>query len=113
MDMVCEEDLPTIREWWHKVIDLKQSGTFQVRSKEPLVSGNMRLPHRTGIVAVYPDVDKDDNLFSVMALITDISELKWTEEQLRLRQEEIEASEQNYRKFAEHAPVSHPLRLQG
>lgn len=95
-----------VYEWWHKMVNRKQSSTFQVRSKKPFSQGHIRLLNRTGIVASYPDLDDNGNVVTVMSLITDVSELKWNEEQLHLRQRELEKSEEKYRNFAEHAPVS-------
>lgn len=106
VDTVYEDDLQIVEHNWHKVIQLKESTTFQIRSKQPFVGDNMHSPYRTGIVAIYPDLDSEGNIATVMGLVMDISELKWTEAQLLLRQHELKESESKYKTFAEHAPVS-------
>lgn len=60
---------------------------------------------RTGICACYSDMNDSGELDSLMVLVMDISELKWTEQQLLTRTRELEASEEKYRNFAEHCPL--------
>ena len=55
---------------------------------------------RTGICACYSDMNDSGELDSLMVLVMDISELKWTEQQLLTRTRELEASEEKYRNFA-------------
>lgn len=102
---VHPDDVSMVEEWWHRLTVLKEKGQFQVRSKVPFRSGHMSSPHRTGICAVYADLAADGSVESVMGLIVDISEQKWTENQLLQRSRELVESEAQYRQFAEHAPV--------
>jgi PAS domain S-box-containing protein len=94
MHSVIPEDLELLEEVWHKITVLKTSSTFQIRSKEPFRgfserSGPMNSASRTGLCAAYPDIDASGNVVSVMGIVVDISELKWTEEQVRLRTRDL------------------------
>jgi PAS domain-containing protein len=110
IDSVVVEDKHILEEAWTKVTVDKVPHTFQCRSKQPFCAfsegiGEMKSPFKTGFCVAYPDLDEDGNVVSIMGIIVDISELKWTEEQVRLRTHDLEQSEAKYRQFAEHAPV--------
>ncbi|KAJ9656073.1 hypothetical protein H2198_005233 [Neophaeococcomyces mojaviensis] len=103
-DIVHEDDVPILQEWWHKVAVLKQNGSIQFRSKNAYKHGHMESPNRTGLCAAYADVD-EDGIETVMGLVVDISEQVWIQGQLLERSRELELSEKKYRNFAEHAPL--------
>lgn len=110
LSSVVEDDRPVLEAAWSAVAFEKRSFTFQCRSKQPFHGfseqiGEMRSPHKIGYCVAYPELDDDNNVTSVMGIIVDISELKWTEEQVHRRTLELQVSEQKYRQFAEHAPV--------
>ncbi|KAI1075165.1 hypothetical protein F5B20DRAFT_595315 [Whalleya microplaca] len=105
VDSVIPEDIDLLRQWQDQVLNKKKGGTFQVRSKEPFRQGQMYSDHRTGICACYSDLNEAGEVESVMILIMDISELKWTEQQLLLRTKGLEESERKYRNYAEHCPL--------
>lgn len=65
----------------------------------------MRLPHRTGLCACYADYDEASGLETVMGLIVDISEQKWTEGLLLQRTRELENSNTRYRMLADLSPL--------
>jgi len=94
-----------MKEWWHKVTALKQSVSFTFRTKNEFKRGNMKMPHRTGFTACYADQDDEGGVETIMALVIDISEQKWIEDQLLRRTREIEESEQRYRSFADLCPL--------
>ncbi|KAK5327090.1 hypothetical protein LTR70_001832 [Exophiala xenobiotica] len=104
-DNVLDEDLPTMKEWWHRVAALKQSVSFTFRTKNAFKSGNMKMPHRTGFAACYADRDDEGGVETIMGLVMDISEQKWIEEQLLRRTREIAESEHRYRSFADLCPL--------
>ncbi|KAI1455118.1 hypothetical protein F4805DRAFT_468927 [Annulohypoxylon moriforme] len=104
-DSVVPEDVELLLEWQRKVLNEKKGGTFQIRSKEPFRRGHMSSDHRTGICACYSDLNEWDEVESVMIFTMDISELKWTEQQLIARSKELEESEQKWRNYAEHCPL--------
>ncbi|KAJ1325718.1 two-component system, NarL family, sensor histidine kinase EvgS [Microdochium nivale] len=64
----------------------------------------MHSQHRTAICACYPDLDNNGEVDSMMIFMMDISELKWTEEQLLTKTKELEKSEGKYRNHADHCP---------
>ncbi|KAK7755408.1 hypothetical protein SLS62_002635 [Diatrype stigma] len=104
-DGVVPEDVELLRQWHSRILSEKSGGTFQFRSKEPFRRGNMYSEHRTGICACYADLNESDEIDSLMVLVMDISELKWTEQQLLMRTRELEVSEAKYRNFADHCPL--------
>ncbi|KAI8963578.1 hypothetical protein F5Y11DRAFT_319146 [Daldinia sp. FL1419] len=104
-DSVVPEDAELLREWKNRVITGKTGGTFQIRSKEPFRRGHMYSEHRTGICACYSDLDESDEVESIMIFTMDISELKWTEQQLISRSKALEESETKWRNYAEHCPL--------
>ncbi|CAJ2509574.1 Uu.00g146000.m01.CDS01 [Anthostomella pinea] len=105
VDTVMTEDIGLLHEWQDRALKEKKGGTFQVRSKRPFRQGNMYSEHRTGICACYPEPNEAGEVESVMVLIVDISELKWTEKQLLDRTKKLEDSEGKYRNYAEHCPL--------
>ena len=110
LDSVIPEDEHIIREEWARVLAMKPSQTFQIRTKIPFKMqspehGWMESKHRTGLCAAYPEIDEDGKFVSATALVMDISELKWIEDQVHLRSQQLEQSEIKYRTFADHAPI--------
>jgi PAS domain S-box-containing protein len=94
MNTVIPEDLEVLEEAWRKITLERKSLTFQVRTKEPFEeyserNGPMHSLYKTGLCAAYPDIDASGAVTSVMGIIVDISELKWTEEQVRLRTSDL------------------------
>ncbi|XDG05486.1 hypothetical protein ABKA04_005101 [Annulohypoxylon sp. FPYF3050] len=103
-DSVVPEDAELLMDWHRKVLHEKKGGTFQIRSREPFRRGHMASDYRTGICACYSDLNQWDEVESVMIFTMDISELKWTEQQLLSRSKELEESERKWRNYAEHCP---------
>ncbi|KAH7029150.1 uncharacterized protein B0I36DRAFT_290562 [Microdochium trichocladiopsis] len=104
-DIVTSEDLELLEEWIRLTLAQKKGGTFQIRSKQPFRQGSMHSEHRTAICACYPDLNDDGEVDGMMIFMMDISELKWTEEQLRTKTKALELSEGKYRNYAEHCPL--------
>ncbi|KAI1771018.1 hypothetical protein F4818DRAFT_450106 [Hypoxylon cercidicola] len=104
-DSVVPEDVGLLVEWQKKVLKEKNGGTFQIRSKGPFRRGHMYSDYRTGICACYSDLNEEGEVESVMILTMDISELKWTEQQLISRSRALEESEMKWRNYAEHCPL--------
>lgn len=110
LDTIIPDDKLLISEEWSRVLAGKLSDTFQMRFKKPFNAyseshGHMKSPCTTGLCAAYPEKDEQGKLISTTALIMDISELKWNEDQVRLRSRELEQSELKYKNFADHAPI--------
>ncbi|KAI2607851.1 hypothetical protein GGR54DRAFT_643934 [Hypoxylon sp. NC1633] len=104
-DSVIPEDVNLLLEWQDRVLKEKKGGTFQIRSREPFRRGHVFSDHRTGICACYSDLNESGDVESVMILTMDISELKWTEQQLISRSRALEVSEEKWRNYAEHCPL--------
>ncbi|KAH8204277.1 hypothetical protein TruAng_001563 [Truncatella angustata] len=83
LETVHDEDIPLVLEWWERVLVDKKGGQFQYRSKVPFRQGNMYSEHRTALCA----------------------ELKWVEEQLKIRTKALEESEYKWKHYAEHCPL--------
>ncbi|OTB03175.1 hypothetical protein M426DRAFT_321970 [Hypoxylon sp. CI-4A] len=105
LDSVVPEDVELLLEWQKKVLSEHQGGTFQIRSKEPFRRGHMASDYRTGLCACYSDLDETGEVESIMIFVVDISELKWTEQQLVSRSKALENSEKQWRNYAEHCPL--------
>lgn len=103
-DSVIPEDVGLLLQWQKRVVTEKKGGTFQIHSKEPFRRGHVYSEYRTGICACYSDLNELGEVESVMILTMDISELKWTEQQLISRSKDLEESEDKWRNYAEHCP---------
>jgi hypothetical protein len=68
-----------VNRWHAKLLKEKKGGTFQLRSKLPFSQEHMQSEHKTGICAIYPDLNKSGEVEGIMLLIVDISEVKWIE----------------------------------
>ncbi|ORY63840.1 uncharacterized protein BCR38DRAFT_474437 [Pseudomassariella vexata] len=105
IENVHPEDVPLVEEWLERVRTQKKSGQFQFRIEQPFRRGQMDSDHRTAMCACYADLNEAGEVETVMALLMDISEHKWIEEQLRIRTKELEESEGKWRNYAEHSPL--------
>jgi PAS domain-containing protein len=110
MESVIEEDRAILEEAWRILTVEKVPWAFQIRSNQPFQgysdrSGPMEKQFKTGWCASYPELDEDGNVTSVMGIIVEISELKWTEEQVLSSTRELERSEAKYREFAINSPI--------
>ncbi|KAF2436987.1 hypothetical protein EJ08DRAFT_655137 [Tothia fuscella] len=110
LETILIEDRPILEEAWVKLAVEKIPWTFQIRSRQPFTresdrGGRMETRFKTGWCAAYPDLDENGDVISVMVIIVDISELKWTEEQMLVQSKDLKQSELKYRQFATHAPI--------
>lgn len=109
VDSVIPEDRPIVLANWDALFIEKKAIRNQLRFIKPWVAGpldrNGNMQFTTGLCAAYPDLNEDGSVNSLMSCIMDISELKWTEEQVRVRTQELGQSELRYRQFADYAPV--------
>lgn len=100
----ADEDISVLEEWLYKVIVLKQSVSFQYRTKVPWKKDNMEMSYTTAYATCYADLDENGEVETVMGFVVDVSEQKWIESQLLQRSQELGESEQKYRKFADLCP---------
>ena len=79
-----------------QIIGEKRPLTFQCRMRRHRQPSNHLIPQHTHtLCSGYPDLDEDGAVKSVMGSVTDISELKWVEEQLRVQTREVEVRMEN------------------
>lgn len=106
---ILPQDREEILEVWHNLCVGKKAVRKPVRlyasDDIPLQEYRTQGRFTTNLFDGYPDLDQDGKVKSVMTCVLDISELKWTEEQVHLRTRELQQSELKYRQFAEHAPI--------
>ncbi len=110
VDCVVPEDIDLILKAWYTLSVEKKPIRLQTRFKKPWktitnTNGETHIFNSAGLCAAFPDLNEDGSVKSIMSCVMDISELKWAEEQVRLRTQELEQSELRYRKFADYAPV--------
>ncbi|KAL2353327.1 hypothetical protein BJ546DRAFT_1027251 [Cryomyces antarcticus] len=115
LDAVIPEDKILTEAMWNRLVTEKLPVEFQARFGQPTTSDNesnqltgqsSTLGATTAVLcSAYPDLDDDGNIKTVMACITDVTELKRVEAQLRRRTLEVEQSEMKWKRFADHAPV--------
>lgn len=97
---------------WDQMISNKKSIRLQTATKrpwqapEPDEHGNPQWTDTYLLLALYPDMEDDGSLKSVMSCITDITELKWTEAQLRTRMNQAIKMQQQQEKFIDVSLIS-------
>lgn len=104
LDGVLPEDRRLLEEWWRKVSEQKQSGTFQFRTRKPYIGYSatglkMESLFSTGLCTAYPNIDDKGNVETVTGIIHDVSELAWTEESLQARMEDALKMKKQQEKF--------------
>jgi PAS domain-containing protein len=105
MDSVYPEDKPQVEEVWTRLLRDKLPVTFQVRLRTYPTSTETSEKHVAVLCSAHVDLDDDGNIIRIMACLTDVSELKTVEHQLRLRTRELEWSENQWKQFADVAPL--------
>ena len=91
IDAIIAEDSEYVSVQWKQIIEEKKPVTFQCRMRHRRQASNgLALQYTHTLYSGYPDLDKDGAVKSVMGSVTDISELKWVEEQLRIQTREVE-----------------------
>ncbi|ESZ92001.1 putative histidine kinase M2QJp [Sclerotinia borealis F-4128] len=99
---------------WSEVVNNKNSRTFQSRFKKPWkaqelnTDGEEQWTETHLLIALYPDLDDEGNVSTIMSCITEISELKWSENQLRARMEQALEMKQQQERFID--MTSHEMR---
>lgn len=99
-DMIVEEDIAVIHEAWNRLIQERVPVDFQARQKR--AAGDR---WTTALCSAIPEVDESGQLKTVSICMTDVSKLKSTEAELRLRTRELETSEQRWIELANKSPL--------
>jgi PAS domain-containing protein len=103
-DVLVEGEVAPVFEAWERLIVDKQPITVQTRINKPWrapdldANGNLQFGITHILLAMYPDQDESGEVSTVMSCITDISGLKWSENQLRKKMDQaIEMKRQQER----------------
>ncbi|CAD6451940.1 48cf3835-9e67-4d5c-b2c0-1677af16f44f [Sclerotinia trifoliorum] len=103
-----------VKKAWSQVAQEKKPGTFQTRVDKPWkapelnADGEEQWSETHLMLAWFPDLDEEGNVSTIMSCITDISELKWTENQLRARMEQALEMKKQQERFID--MTSHEMR---
>jgi len=102
--VLVEGEVKHVFEAWGQLIAEKQPITIQTRINKPWrapdldADGNPQFGITHILLAMYPDQDESGDVSTVMSCITDISGLKWSENQLRKKMDQaIEMKRQQER----------------
>jgi hypothetical protein len=102
--VLARGELDPVMSSWNKVISEKKSITIQTRMRRPWKApdldrhGKVQTAETHILLAMYPDLDANGDITTIMSCITDISGLKWSEFQLRARMDQaIEMKKQQER----------------
>ncbi|KAF7859765.1 hypothetical protein EAF04_008844 [Stromatinia cepivora] len=103
-----------VKKAWSQIIEEKKPGTFQTRVDKPWkapelnADGEEQWSETHLMLAWFPDLDDEGNVSTIMSCITEISELKWTENQLRARMEQALEMKKQQERFID--MTSHEMR---
>jgi PAS domain S-box-containing protein len=90
LDIVISEDRAHAEEMWRRMVIDHTPINFQCRLKKPWRNAEGEETYTSVICSGHPDLNEDGSIKSVMGSVTDVSELKWVEAELRRRTEEVE-----------------------
>ena len=93
IECVVEEDRDVTWNSWSLCLSEKRQVTFQFRLTTPqrVVRPDAGTGNITVLCNIFPDIDENGDVHSIMSCITDVSELKDLEERLRARTREVES----------------------
>lgn len=115
MDVVLEDDFPTMEKEWHNLTVLKMKRTFELRLRKKWYHADSKTWKTVWIIAAANPVQNEDgSLKSVMGCITDISLQKQAQEdaleratlseQITRITQEVNESEKKFKQMAELSP---------
>ena len=104
LDGVVPEDRAMLEDKWRKVAEQKMSVSFQFQTRKPYVGYSatglkMESPFSTGLCTTYPSLDEEGNVDQIIGIISDVSELKWTEDSLQTKMEDALKVKRQQEKF--------------
>ncbi|TGO51484.1 hypothetical protein BCON_0160g00090 [Botryotinia convoluta] len=111
--LVAGEFGPVTRAW-SECVEEKKPLTFQTRIDTPwrapelTTDGEEQWGETHLLLTLYPDLDDEGNVSTIMSCITDITELKWSENQLRAKMEQALEMRRQQERFID--MTSHEMR---
>ena len=120
MDVILEDDFPTMEKEWHNLTVLKMKRTFELRLRKKWYHADSKKWKTVWIIAAASPVQNEDgSLKSVMGCITDISLQKQAQEdaleratlseQITRITQEVNESEKKFKQMAELSPCGEYL----
>lgn len=106
--LVVEEDLDVIEQSWARMLDSKQSFTYQCRLKRSWKSVDRASGDTWVSVSGGPEIGTDGELIGAMGTLTDISHLKWTEREQKLRFDEAMEAKRQQESFVDMVSARRP-----
>ncbi|KAL2062576.1 hypothetical protein VTL71DRAFT_5648 [Oculimacula yallundae] len=88
-DVLVEGETEPVNAAWDEMLKGKKPVTIHTRMRRPWKApdldpdGNVQWDNTCIMLSMYPDFDRDGEVTSVMSCVTDISNVKWSESQLR------------------------------
>ncbi|KAI9651068.1 hypothetical protein NHQ30_001105 [Ciborinia camelliae] len=104
---------PVVKAWEDMIHD-KKPRTMHIRIDKPWkapelnIDGEEQWTESHLLLSLYPDLDVEGNVSTIMSCITDITELKWSENQLRARMEQALEMKKQQERFID--MTSHEMR---
>ncbi|TGO61500.1 hypothetical protein BOTNAR_0128g00080 [Botryotinia narcissicola] len=111
--LVAGEFEPVTRAW-SECVEGKKPLTFQTRIDKPwkapelTTDGEEQWAETHLLLTLYPDLDDEGNVSTIMSCITDITELKWSEIHLRAKMEQALEMRRQQERFID--MTSHEMR---
>lgn len=103
-DVLVAGELDLVLSAWGRLVAEKNAITMQTRIRRPWKApqldrhGKEQVIDTHILLAMYPDLDENGDVTTVMSCLTDITSLKWSESQLRARMDQaIEMKKQQER----------------
>jgi hypothetical protein len=110
-------ELDHVLSAWGRLIAEKNAITIQTRINRPWKAPELDRHGREQVIethillAMYPDLDANGDLTTVMSCITDITSLKWSESQLRRRMDQAIEMKKQQERFIDMTSCVLSLRL--
>jgi PAS domain-containing protein len=108
---ILAADLDFVYRMFDQIVRDGAPASFQFHLKTPWRSAGFNKDGKHAyaptcvLCSSYPDKDENGIVTTVMSVLTNISELKWIEAQLRTRTAEVEQRELMWRNFTDRAPI--------
>ncbi|KAF7945364.1 hypothetical protein EAE96_010139 [Botrytis aclada] len=113
-DVLVAGEFGPVTRAWSECVEGKKPHTFQTRIDTPwrapelTTDGEEQWGETHLLLTLYPDLDDEGNVSTIMSCITDITELKWSENQLRAKMEQALEMRRQQERFID--MTSHEMR---